>query len=153
MFTLGFVLLSSFACSNAFRSDRDININPEHESHNLTNTLNLNQRATLDDYDWDENNIRKRFRLLPSRPPNPVYPRLIRTSQTKNLTLIVALENTLIYCRSQKVILKGAININGHPCFLRPNWKEFLERASKDYELVIWSSGRNIVNFQEKKKS
>jgi hypothetical protein len=62
-------------------------------------------------------------------------------SSTKNLTLIVDMDQTLLDCQFGSR-LNNAIVFREYSCFLRPHWKEFLIRASKDYELVLWSAGK-----------
>jgi hypothetical protein len=85
-----------------------------------------------------------KIKQLTNVPLAPFFPIIFkRISHTKNLTLVVSLQETLVYCTKNE--MPRYFPIGGLWCLFRPHWKEFLERASKDYELILWSSGKMII--------
>jgi hypothetical protein len=140
-------MLYAFAVSTAKRKSDQINLNDDTPSFSINREYykyEQNKRGIIHNYDPSQTDI-KQIWPPPSIRPAPIYPRLMRMPQLKNLTLVVDFEQTLVHCRHKKGILKGAIIYKGYPCFLRPHWKEFLDRARIDYELVLWSSGINML--------
>jgi hypothetical protein len=63
----------------------------------------------------------------------------------KNLTLVVDMDETLLHCGTE-TLPDAEFFYKDPSCMIRPKLKEFLIRASKDYELVLWSYG-NIYQF------
>jgi hypothetical protein len=101
--------------------------------------------SSLTNYDFNAAIVTKLLNLKPFVLPttrkllngSSIYP--------KNLTLIVDMDETLLHCiASNKSHATGIVS--GRSCLFRPHWKEFLVRASKDYELVLWSYGKSKVS-------
>lgn len=85
--------------------------------------------------------------------PYPIAQNLITSpiSSDRNVTLIIDMDETLLHC--ELGLFKNSFMVsNDAYCSLRPGWKEFLESASKNYELILWSAGtRCIINLKARR--
>jgi hypothetical protein len=151
--TLRLVFLYSNAIAVSYSRDINEKINqqqPTDRSYLLEMIANFKKEYPTNEikkYDFDAD-IKLRIKSLsPSVVPKPR--KLLKGSRAypKNLTLIVDMDETLLHCSPTKKPL-ATVFVFGYSCIFRPHWKEFLIRAAKDYELILWSYGKyNISNF------
>jgi hypothetical protein len=106
-----------------------------------TYTSNVHDRSLLDNYDYTE--ACEDLLVAMNNGPTPIPQNLINLGLcTKKLTLILDMDGTLLHCVDKIVSNTSVLQLSYCTCFLRPHLETFLERASKDYELILWSAGK-----------